>query len=186
MGLFSRWRKSSRKTNNIVDEYVIRGLIDKHWSCRSFQKGALRGTALYRGIVYRGDPGWANNGMQYFFDNGFTQQHEQNVDWEKFSGKFAGGHTGKVGISTTTDYDYAADWAPTDVYVIDLSRHPFAYDVNKSGLAAPNPADRYHVEPVQCEINVANWINAEMIFGHYNRNTRVFTKNPKYEGALVL
>ena len=100
MGLFSRWRKSSRRTNNIVDEYVIRSLIDKHWLCRSFQKGALRGTALYRGIVYRGDPGWANNRMQYFFDNGFTQQNEQNVDWEKFSGKFAGGHISGVVIAT--------------------------------------------------------------------------------------
>ncbi|MDN3611247.1 hypothetical protein QWZ16_16705 [Vibrio ostreicida] len=49
-----------------MDEYVVRSLIDKHWSCRSFQKGALRGTALYKGIVYRGDPGWANNGMQFF------------------------------------------------------------------------------------------------------------------------
>lgn len=183
MPLFFKRKKYEDRNKLMVESHVVENLTTKYFARRLECKSQMAGCCLYKGIVYRADSGFAQNGMEYFFNQGFRQR-DVAIEWDTFTGRKARGHTGSVGISTTYNYTFAEEWRAEDIYIIDLSNHPMALDVNYS--AKRKLDDMYQVDTYQCEINVANSIHPEMIFGHYNSVTKVLTKNPAYEGMIVL
>ncbi|MCF1439622.1 MAG: hypothetical protein LPD71_13040 [Shewanella sp.] len=138
---------------------------------------------IYQGIVYRADGGYDGLGMLHFFTKGFRQRPGvKDLTFSGLRGDEYNGHTHNVGISTTTSFESAALYSlvpgqnGNDIYIIDLSRHEFALDIKHSSRVY-----NLSFNSALQEVNAANSIHADMIYGHYCINTYTLTLNPNYD-----
>jgi len=181
-----------------VPPAFIADLPSKYWARRIPSESRQNPAMLYKGVVFRVDNGFSEEqngvkvfqGMEYFFQHGFTQQYinesHYRLDFDTVSGRSMFGKTLKAGISTTYDYNYAEYFGflnkVTSIYIIDLFEHPFSIDINYSSRAYG-----YRVRlPMQCEVNVPNSVDRSLIFGHYNKQSHLLTFNPNYDGIIEL
>jgi hypothetical protein len=102
-----------------------------------------------------------------------------------FTGRFANGHTGSVGISSTTSFYYAYQWQKEAVYVLDLRYHPFALDVNETQRIHLDRTYSYQIDDSQYEINIANNVMKEMIVGVYLGEENKFVYNSNYDECIA-
>jgi len=166
-----------------VPKDKIRNLTNQYMARRIPIGDQQTPVSIYQGITYRGDSRNQEHEMLHIFEQGFKQQNIP-LDFDVMNGFKYGGITDNQGISTASDYDTALKYSK-NVYIIDLSEHPFAIDINHTAVAYNLFEDfNYKVDGMMNEINVANRIGREQVFGLYNNETQMLSLNPNYKGVI--
>ncbi|ARC93659.1 hypothetical protein B6A42_18050 [Vibrio coralliilyticus] len=88
MPLFFKRKKYEDRNKLMVESHVVENLTTKYFARRLECKSQMAGCCLYKGIVYRADSGFAQNGMEYFFNQGFRQR-DVAIEWDTFTGRKA-------------------------------------------------------------------------------------------------
>lgn len=178
--LSDRTKFHNHSFSNYFIDALKENIRDIDWDCFNQKK-----ISLYQGIVFRG----TSQSKEKIFQNGFSELNRSDFieDYVKFA-------TGSIGISTSTEFNCARDYAlnnkrtnPTRyIYVINY-RGRGGHDIFETAKARGKKTENYFYRPQiplekKAEVNIKGNIAPQDVVGAWqlNANSAVWYENPNY------